>query len=173
MAVHWRREGKGHADRLRLWINGLGALATGAALAVILAAKFTEGAWLTIIVIPAHAGAAQAGAPLLRHLDRQLLSGARQRIDLRDHAAPLVVIPLGRWDRISQKAVAYAVRLSPDVTALHCTDLEGPDAEEHETRIRGEWARYVEQPAARRGCPRRGCWSCPRPIAACSPRCCG
>ena len=40
---------------------------TGAALAVILAAKFTEGAWLTIVVIPAHAGPARAGASLLRH----------------------------------------------------------------------------------------------------------
>ena len=52
MAAHWRREGKGHADRLRLWVNGLGAVATGAALAIILIAKFAEGAWLTILVIP-------------------------------------------------------------------------------------------------------------------------
>src|SRR6185312_7372089 len=53
MAMHWQREGRRHADRLRLGINGLGALATGTALAVILAAKFVEGAWLTIVVIPA------------------------------------------------------------------------------------------------------------------------
>jgi len=29
MAVHWRREHRGHADRVRLWINGLGAVTTG------------------------------------------------------------------------------------------------------------------------------------------------
>ena len=104
---------------------------------------------------------------LVRHyyvtLDRQLLTGARQRIDIHEHTPPLVVLPVARWDRISQKAVAYALRLSPDVIALHCTDLEGPDAEEHETRIRGEWRRCVEQPAIEAGLP------APRLVIAPSP----
>jgi amino acid transporter len=151
MAMHWRREGRGHADRLRLGINGFGAVATGAALAIILAAKFTEGAWLTLVVIPATLVLLRVVHRYYANLDRQLLSGNQRRLDLREHAAPLVIIPVGRWDRISQKALAYAVRLSPDVTALHCTDLEGPDAEQEETRIRGEWSRDVEQPAAEAG----------------------
>jgi hypothetical protein len=37
--------------------------------------------------------------------------------------------------------------------ALHCTDLEGLEAEEHEIRIRGDWALYVEQSALRRDFP--------------------
>ncbi len=153
MAEHWRKQGRSHADQARLWINGLGALATGAALAIILLAKFTEGAWLTIIVIPL----TLLLLKLIRHyyvnLDRQLLSGASGRMDLRQHAPPLAVIPLGRWDRISQKAVTYALRLSPDVTALHCTDLEGPEAEEDASRIRADWRRYVEQPVIEAGLP--------------------
>lgn len=49
MAVHWHR----HQGRpLRLFINAAGGLATGAALTVIIAAKFVEGAWITIIAIP-------------------------------------------------------------------------------------------------------------------------
>jgi hypothetical protein len=153
MAAHWRREGHGHADRARLAINGVGALATGTALAIILAAKFIEGAWLTIVVIPATLVLLRVVHRYYANLDRQLLSGRDQSLDLREHAAPLVLIPIGRWDRISQKAVTYAVRLSPEVTALHCTDLEGPDAEEQETKIRGEWSRYVEQPARDAGLP--------------------
>src|SRR5436305_736589 len=39
-------------SRTKLAINGIGAVATGIALVVILAAKFAEGAWLTVIVIP-------------------------------------------------------------------------------------------------------------------------
>jgi amino acid transporter len=151
MAMHWRRQGKGSAKRLRLTINGLGALATGSALMVILAAKFTEGAWLTIVVIPATVALLEVVHRYYVALDHQLLSGARRRMNLRDQGAPAVVIPMGRWDRISQKAVAFAVRLSPEVTALHCTDLEGPEAEEHEHRLRSEWARYVERPAAEAG----------------------
>ena len=49
MTVHWHRQ---QGRPLRLAINGAGALATGAALAVILAAKFVEGAWITVIAIP-------------------------------------------------------------------------------------------------------------------------
>ena len=74
-------------------------------------------------------------------------------MDLRDHAPPSVVIPLERWDRMAQRAVHVATRLSPDVVALHLTDLDGPDAVEHETRLRGHWARFVEQPAIAAGLP--------------------
>jgi amino acid transporter len=153
MAAHWRRAGAGHANRLRLGVNGFGATATGAALAIILLAKFAEGAWLTIVVIPATLGLLKLVHSYYAGLDRLLLRGSQGRLDLREHTPPLAVIPVARWDRVSQKAVAYALRLSPDVTALHCTDLEGPDAEEHETRIRGEWSRYVEQPAREAGLP--------------------
>ncbi len=153
MAEHWRREGKGHADRLRLGVNGVGAVATGIALAIILTAKFVEGAWLTIVVIPAALLMLKAVHRYYADLDRQLLRGGQRRLALQDHAPPLVVIPVGRWDRISRKGVSYAFRLSPDITALHCIDLEGPDAEEHETHIRGEWARCVEQPAREAGLP--------------------
>ena len=153
MAAHWRREGRGHADRARLVINGVGALATGAALAIILAAKFIEGAWLTILVIPATLVLLRVVHRYYANLDGQLLSGRQRSLDLREHTAPVVLIPIGRWDRISQKALTYAVRLSPEVTALHCTDLAGPDAEEQETKIRGQWRRYVEQPARDAGLP--------------------
>lgn len=153
MAAHWRREAKGHADRGRLWINGLGALATGAALAIILVAKFTEGAWLTILIIPLTLLLLKLTRRYYADLERQVLEGSRRSMDLRDHAPPSVLIPLERWDRMAHRAVHMASRLSPDVVALHLTDLDGPDAEKHETRLRGEWARFVEQPAAAAGLP--------------------
>ncbi len=154
MAAHWRREGRGHADRVRLWVNGLGALATGVALLIILLAKFAEGAWLTIVVIPLTLLLLRLTRHYYATLDRQLLSGAHRRLNLRGgHAPPLVIIPIGRWDRISQTAMTYAMGLSPDVTALHCSDLEGPEAEEHETHLRGEWTRDVERPAIEAGLP--------------------
>ena len=153
MAVHWRRHGRGGADRVRLGVNGFGALATGTALLIILVAKFTEGAWLTVVVIPATLLLLSLVHRYYAALDRQLLDGSEARLDLADHAPPLVVLPVGRWDRISRRAVAYAARLSPDITALHCTDLDGPDAERHESRIRGEWEHCVERPAREAGLP--------------------
>lgn len=54
MAVHWwrARAKEGIAAYLRLIINGGGAVATLVALGVILIAKFMEGAWITVAVIP-------------------------------------------------------------------------------------------------------------------------
>jgi amino acid transporter len=153
MAAHWRRDGRSHADRARLWINGLGALATGTALAIILVAKFVEGAWLTLLVIPLTLMLLKLTRRYYRDLERQVLTGSRRRIDLRDHASPSAVIPLERWDQMAQRAVHVAARLSPDVVALHLTDLEGPDAEEHETQLRREWELFVEQPARIAGLP--------------------
>ncbi len=154
MAVHWRRRGRGHADRGRLWINGVGALATGAALAIILVAKFSEGAWLTLVVIPLALLLLKLIRRYYGDLDRQVLAGSRRGMDLQNHAPPAVVVPLERWDRMAQRALHIAARLSPDVVALHLTDLEGPDAVQHETRLREEWAHFVEQPAAAAGLSR-------------------
>jgi hypothetical protein len=151
MASHWWREGRSHADRVRLGVNGVGALATGLALAVILVAKFTEGAWMTIGILPLTLVLLHAVRRYYVGLDRQLLTGAARVLDLGDHTPPVVVIPISQWDRIAQQAVAYAVRISPEVTALHCTNLEGPDAEEDEGRIRAEWRRFVEGPARQAG----------------------
>ena len=153
MAVHWRREGRGGADRTRLWVNGAGALATGAALAIILAAKFTEGAWLTVLVIPLAFVLLKLTRRYYRDLERQVLVGSRRALDLTDHAAPAVLIPLERWDRMAQRAVAVAARLLPDVVALHLTDLDGPDGDEQEDRLRGEWDRFVAGPARASGLP--------------------
>ena len=156
MAMHWRREGRGHADRARLGINGLGAMSTGMALAVILVAQVTEGAWLPRRLLPRTFLLLRLTRRYYRDLERQVLAGSRRRMDLRDHAPPCVVIPLERWDRMAQRAVQVAARLSPDVVALHLTDLEGPDAAEHETRLRQEWSRFVQQPATAAGLPAPG-----------------
>src|SRR3954467_10973684 len=57
MVIHWRRHVRecpqdAHRSHVRLWVNGLGAVATGASLVVILVAKFRQGAWITIIAMP-------------------------------------------------------------------------------------------------------------------------
>ncbi len=51
MVMHWKRQG-GEGALHRMIINGVGALATGITLVVVLVAKFTEGAWITAILVP-------------------------------------------------------------------------------------------------------------------------
>ena len=153
MAVHWYRVGGRGGDRVRLWVNGLGAATTGGALLVILGAKFTEGAWLTVLVIPPAVLLLRVIRRYYGDLERQVLQGSRRAVDLRDHAAPLLLIPLERWDRMARNAVHAAARLSPDVVALHLVDLEGPDAESHEALLREDWRSFVEAPARAAGLP--------------------
>src|SRR3954451_20530805 len=132
MAAHWRRAAhrgsRGRHDKLA--IHGLGAMVTGLALAIILAAKFIEGAWLTVIVIPCTIVLLRTVRRYYDEIDRQVLRGSHRCIDLRPKAPPVVLVPIRRWDRLARKAVEYALRLSPDVTALHLTNLEGPDVED-------------------------------------------
>jgi amino acid transporter len=168
MATHWHRaqdgggasrnehgsamrRGNPHLTRAKLAINGLGAVATGTALAIILAAKFMEGAWLTVIVIPCTFLLLRAVRRYYDDIDRQILRGSHRCIALPQHEPPVILVPIKRWDWLARKAIEYAVRLSDDVTALHVTDLEGPDAADREEKLRGEWREFVEQPAIRVG----------------------
>src|SRR5690349_12537800 len=59
MVIHWRRTLRQAASgrervarRAHLWTNAAGAATTGAALVIIVVAKFTEGAWITVLAIP-------------------------------------------------------------------------------------------------------------------------
>lgn len=165
MAAHWWRArhekpaapqpwtGGTPVLRAKLAVNGLGAVATGSALTIILAAKFVEGAWVTVIVIPCTILLLRAVRRYYDEIDRQVLRGSHRRIDLRHHDPPVVLVPIKRWDRLARKAIEYALHLSPDVTALHMTRLEGPDAEDREGKLRAEWREFVEQPAMKIGLP--------------------
>jgi hypothetical protein len=142
MAMHWRRQ---QGRPLRLAINGAGALATGAALAVIIAAKFVEGAWITVIAIPLVLALLKAIKRNYDLIDCQLREDGP--VNLHNLQSPIAVIPLQRWDRLAEKAMRYSLMLSPDVVAIHLTKLEGPDPKEHLGRLRRQWRDDVEHPA--------------------------
>jgi amino acid transporter len=142
MSVHWlRRKGNG----IRLLINGTGAAGTGGALVVILAAKFIEGAWIVVLVIPCVVALLKTINRYYEMIDRQLRDEGP--IALGGLRPPIAVMPLQRWDRLAEKAVHYSLLMSPDVIAIHLTKLEGPDAEEHVGRLRRQWRQDVEMPA--------------------------
>lgn len=148
MAAHWRARPD---NRAKLAINGFGAIATGLALAVIVAAKFISGAWLTLIIIPCTILLLRSVHRYYDETEYQVLKGRYRAIDFSQHAPAVAIVPLKRWDRLSQKAIEHALRISPDVIALHVTTLEGPDSEDHEDQFRREWQEFVQNPARRAG----------------------
>ena len=141
MAVHWARQsregGRRWLNRVRLAINATGAVATGVSLTVILAAKFIEGAWITVLAIPSALALLKVIKRYYDQIDRQLIDDAPLKI--RDERPPIVIIPIRDWDRLAEKAMRFALRLSSEVMAVHLKHLEGPDAEEHPGMLSPRW----------------------------------
>ncbi|HEY1930622.1 MAG TPA: APC family permease [Acetobacteraceae bacterium] len=168
MAAHWWRatHGKGAADHAapagrpsgyagpaKLAINGGGAIATAIALAIIVVAKFVEGAWITVIIIPCTMLLLRSIHGYYERFDQQLLRGSQRVLNLRDHTPPIVLIPISRWDWLSRNALECALRLTPDIVALHVTSLQGTEADEEAARLHQRFHDFVETPAEKAGVP--------------------
>jgi amino acid transporter len=155
MVVHWLRAGRSsggtrvHRARLvHLGINALGAVATGVALVIIIAAKFTEGAWITILAIPSVVLLLLSIKSYYDQLDASLRDD--QPISFVDVKPPVVLVATQGWNKLTDKALGFALRLSPDVNAVHLTKLDSPD-EDNASAIRDRWAKDVEAPARAAG----------------------
>jgi amino acid transporter len=135
MVMHWRRR---DPRRIPMALNAIGATATGATLAIIIVAKFVEGAWLTLIIIPAgygffvytqrvHARTVAELAPI-------------EPLDASHLERPIAVVPVDRLDRAAIKAVRFALSIADHVYGLSIlTEHGGTTAE--------EWRRLVADPA--------------------------
>jgi amino acid transporter len=137
MVVHWKRQG-GKGALHRMIINGVGAVATGITLIVVLVAKFTEGAWITAILVPALIITMSA---VKRHYDRvarEIAVDCPMRVE--NLVEPLVILPLDRWSRITEKGLRFALKISDEVQAVHV------DAEECCDEVQQMWRHNVAAP---------------------------
>jgi amino acid transporter len=143
MVMHWRRN-PGPGSRGRMMMNGLGAVATGITVLVVLAAKFVEGAWVTALLIPLMI---LAMVMAHRHYVRTARETAEPNpLDVKGLRPPLVIIPLDRWNRLSEKALRFALAISPDIIAVH---VDSADA--HEKSICDDWDKYIAAPLSEAG----------------------
>jgi len=152
MVVHWRRalrsSSRKSSDNTHLWINTVGALTTGAALIVIIVAKFAAGAWITLAAIPATIFLLRAIHQYYQELSRKVRDPTSLRLD---KGPPIIIVPTESWNKLTDKALSFALSVSPDVLAVHLTQLAGPDREEHDRRLQSRWRADVEAPAKAAG----------------------
>jgi amino acid transporter len=138
MVRHWREQG-GAGWRGRAVINGVGAILTMAALVVELVSKFTEGAWLVVVVIPLmvlmfsriHVIYARIG----RALEIGLIPAPPQPRN------SLVVVPVASMSRLVREGISAALSLGDEVVAVTvCHD----DAEDHAAteRLNEQWQQW-------------------------------
>jgi amino acid transporter len=153
MVMHWRRV-KGSHTGTHIFVNGLGAIATGITTLVVLVTKFIDGAWITALLIPL---LILTMIMVKRHYDNTAKAVENDSpIDTSDIEPPVVVIPFDRWSRITEKAIRFALMLSKDVHVVHVsahTDEEQKEEQEQGGKFRKVWRETVEEPLKRANLP--------------------
>jgi len=137
MVGHWRRLGGRDATR-SIIVNAVGAVATGITVLVVLAAKFVEGAWVTMLLIP---GLLVVMVLVRKHYHNVFLeTRSATPLDAKDLTAPLVVLPIQSWNQIVKKSLRFALKISPQIRVVHVDTGEATEI------LREEWIRFVEEP---------------------------
>ena len=120
MVGHWRRTASGFEATHGMLINGIGALATGITVMVIVVAKFAEGAWVVVVLLlPAML---VFMGRVRRHYERvgkEVALTSATVLRARNLTPPIVIVPVDQWNAATEKALQFAMTLSPDVEALH------------------------------------------------------
>jgi len=133
MVIHWLRV-KQPGWRVKMLINGLGAVVTLVSLLIIGVSKFIEGAWISVLVIPALVYMFLKIRAHYRHVSAQLsLHGLPP--SLRPWPMQRVVIPVSAVHRGMVDAVNFARSITDHVTAVYIDVDPGPD----EVVLRKRW----------------------------------
>ncbi|HEX4065589.1 MAG TPA: APC family permease [Acidobacteriaceae bacterium] len=147
MVVHWVRLG-GPGAKARIFVNGLGAVATGITTVVVLMTKFVEGAWVTALLIPLMI---LLMASVHRHYRRVARETAcPEPLQVTNIRPPIVIIPMDRWSRISAKALRFAMSISPEIQVVH---VDAPDRDHGADEIASQWQQKILQPIRDAGRP--------------------
>jgi amino acid transporter len=153
MARRWRKSGRLAADqsvaeagstlthdprwRVKMIVNGLGAVATAVVMMVFAVTKFRDGAWIILVLIPLLVAMFVA----IHHHYKDLAA----RLSLVDYqSAPRisrqrVIMPISGVHRGTLAALRYARTLSKDITVVHVS-TDPADAE----RVRRKWEYWGE-----------------------------
>jgi amino acid transporter len=138
MVRHWQIQ---HTPgwKTRAAINGFGALLTALTTVIELVSKFTEGAWLIVIVIPGlvlmfdrvHVTYARIGAVL----------GLGQTPGPPTKHKSLVVVPVGEISRLTAAGISTALSIGDQVTAVNVCFVD-PDDQAADESFRHRWEQW-------------------------------
>ena len=127
MVVHWKKQDDGHAGKTwHMLVNGVGAVATGLTLIVVLVAKFVAGAWVTALLVPLLILVMYSVKKHYTRVHAEMTDVTP--LNLVNLQPPLVVIPMAKWDRITEKALRFGLLLSKDIKVVHIHSEDDPDS---------------------------------------------
>lgn len=145
MVAHWRRT-RTPGFRRSLAVNLVGATATGATCLVVAVSKFGEGAWIIVLALPL---IAFSFLRIHRHYERAARELADDApLDLTGLREPVVIVPLEAWNKLTSRALRFALTISRDVHALHVLTDDTLICE-----LTPIWEDFVATPARAAGLP--------------------
>ncbi len=138
MVMHWFKKRGPHWLKSAL-VNGLGAFVSGITVMIVLVAKFTQGAWITVIFIPFLILIFRS---VRKHYHAVTVATiCTSPVEPANHkAVPIVVVPIDRWSIVAKQALEFASRLAPDIMAVHV------EPGVHAELLQADWDRYVAAP---------------------------
>lgn len=135
MVLHWwRLRGQDKNWQRSMIINGTGAVATAIVVIVIAIAKFIEGAWIVVMLLPILVLLFQAIHRHYTHYER------KRTTDIPPHPQDIqhrLIVPISRLDRASIQSLSYARSISPHVTVLHVALDEAEAAQ-----VQASWSHW-------------------------------
>jgi amino acid transporter len=138
MVVHWWKEEKHFGRGWHMFVNGVGAVATGITTLVVLITKFRDGAWVTALLIPFLIVIMYLVKVHYTRVHSEMKDS--KPLSIENLEQPLVVIPMAGWNRISEKALRFGLLLSKEIKVVHI------HSEEEDHGIEDEWAEKVLVP---------------------------
>jgi amino acid transporter len=139
MVVHWWR-GRPHGWQQRAAVNGIGAAATAVATVVFLVTKFTQGAWVVVLAVPA---LVVLFTRIHRYYQRAGHALGRGTIPGPPQAKPIiVVVPVTEVSLLTRHAISEALSISQHVIAVTVAAADPDQSTGQTDNLRSQWARW-------------------------------
>ena len=134
---HWRRQ-RGNGWTLKAILNGSGAALTAVASVVLFATKFTEGAWLLLIIVPSLMLLFESVERYYRRLGEQLGQGRSpaKPVSGTDPQA-MVIVPIGAVNLLAERALQAAMRLGGELVPV-AVDIDPAETQ----RLTEQWKQW-------------------------------
>ena len=125
MVAHWRKL-RGPGSMQSMLVNGLGALTTGITVLVVLVAKFAEGAWITLLLIPLILWLMHAVKRHYERVDHEMTD--ETALNCSEFASPLAIVPI--------ESLEPDFEAGGGLRAFHFEGCEGPAYQLRERPLR-------------------------------------
>jgi len=142
LVLHWRRE-RGPRWQGYILLNGFGAILTAVAGIVLFASKFTEGAWLLLILVPSLILLFDRIERYYRYAAVQLgLGKVPVKPERGVDTQAMIVVPIVAVSCVAERAVQAALRMGGEVVPI--TVEVDPDSTQRVVRQWQDWDPGVE-----------------------------